>query len=283
MSPLLDLFISESFTPELRLLIKDSLNLLESMTIYKDYYAYENIIDNTQSDNLAKSDQVLNQLNSDINEVLQHHLTTLFPDTPLRVKYEIINVFSELQKEEVSEDILAILENQLNPEITLSEVLAYYGNHPAEYYLEYIDHVKDILIQNLIDYLNNKDEIENKLKDISIESIQKAKANLLTFNEKESSDNLATKMTTMSAPYIQEISFYITQSGDYFDTLLKKGDVAQIAIDLFSLAIISLMSPSQLNEFTEKFIQDHYDNPIEGRPLETGLDNLLAKYYTLLG
>ena len=243
MTPTIIDYVDDHFANDQLDLVRRATLAIEALYKLPQWEVYENhIAANHRYSPSDLHDLFLNQLINDLKYIVTEHYLTL-NQYDLTYLTQIAECLITIMTEEAQEDALAILMGQLPPVEKWAYTAYLYTGIEDSYWLQGLDSVDPLLIEELIQYISQQSKKDDQFTDWTSNSnliIKESLVNLKKVNGNQ--PTLGQLLLEKSAP-IESLSWYLKEADSYFDRLsqlkLTEELFHRLVIDGLSLIYLS--------------------------------------------
>lgn len=277
MDPLIDAYVTTTFSPEQGVSIFEAFALFDNFDI-QDYQ--QSFIDMLMVSDMYHREQLQDMFYNKVVEytdfVFKHHMVALVDDTPLRYRVEFLTTLHDLQELDDYGPVLSVLESSLDFPEKFAFLVGHVSALPEEEALTYIEHVDPLVLDNLYRYICNKTDTDN-LTELDDEAKQVI-SNLQLFKRfLKDGTSLGVVLLENGALPNQTFDKYLPYIEGYFSNINKRSpkEVAEDVLGLLYLSADGYKHPFDTYKQNSSKLFDKLGNVMK---VEIALTNLVGEF-----
>ena len=277
MDPLIDAYVTTTFSPEQGVSIFEAFALFDNFDV-QDYQ--QSFIDMLMVSDMYHKEQLQDMFYNKVVDytdfVFKHHMIALLGDTPLRYRVEFLQTLHDLQELDDYEPVLVVLESSLDAFEKMAFLVGHISALPEEEAITYLEHVDPMVLDNLYRYICNKTNTDN-LTELD-EQAKQLIANLKLF-KRFLKDRSALGIILLENGALPNQTFekYLPYIDNYFLDISKRSarNVAEDVLSLLYLSADGYKNPFEVYKTSSAKLFDKVGNVMK---VEIALTNLVGDF-----
>lgn len=244
-------FVQMYFTDELSREINRSFNLLKDFQLNNIESPYNDIIMQHQEvHNEQLMDMFIAQLNRHLDYVLSEHTIFLIDEATITEKNEVLAALLLVQDLEDYTGITSALESLASDEEQLADIISDLSQLPKVEVIRLVESFNPKMLANLLEYVTQK--TQEKLEEPNPEILKSYKL----FNKCFGTNHIGNELVEHGLLLNQPFELYL----NYVKEVLTSGNAKDIALNIYSLLVVSSDGNTQPNavyrEYSQGLLQD---------------------------
>lgn len=269
MDELLEIFVENYFTEELKSEIQRSFNLFDFYNYVQAYTGFVDIInDQSQQDNDTMRDRFILEVHKKLDFLLEQHTIIMNSEADIFEKNEVLLALAHIQRLEDYTGIIRLLESLEPDEVQFSEIISELSQLVPEKILLIVESFSPTLLKNLKQFIYSKENEE--VEEPNIPLIE----NMKFFVKRYGENNVGAQMFGFNTILGEKFSTYLP----YIEKELVGDDDQQTALNILSVIYMSLEGYNSpllvFRKYSYRLLQDL--NRVSR--VETKLLNIIADF-----
>lgn len=237
MDPIIEAYIKSTFHPDLVDVIAEAFRIMTEFDLQDFDLEMIDLLMTEEMDQPQNiQDHFTTLLHSKLDIVVHAHLIRLSETTPLHEKVAFLEGLFAIQHQADYSAIGSLLENEFSPEDKFAEVLAHCSTLTATAIFTMIDRIDPAIIESLKQFIATKEGNEGKLTTPYTDTQREIIKNLRQFKTFLKGKTAMGVLLAESHVLLgQPLERYVP----YADELLKSTNYEQVALDVYSLLLLT--------------------------------------------